>query len=423
MSKENQINCSYNLDKLNFRKLKKELDIIPKIIRNHNKIGLRSCISASNIYSNKKICITNNSNKETIKIENRNNRNNNAQKSLSLKKSKSIQLMSDEDINIINNNNNNFIERIWFDNTKTILNEEDIFIQIKLENKRQIDKLKSSYEKKYSELNLFYENKFLNLNKLLQKNVSDFTKLYKDYIPLYEHNKIINDIKKANNDLLNKTKQNYEKLINDLTEIIKNKTKYQDLIHRLQLYTVYEIDIKEIEKKLVQKFNEKISEINNKGNDYFKDYYLISQLEEDINYHKKICEMNQLYNEKLCELKINQNNKFDNLLKYVNNLYKDYSNNNIIIINNDINNLNNKKNLKLMNNKKINLDDKSDASNNQIVGKENENKSISYSEKSFENNNHSSSKEIDNLLNIPDSFDNKLNPEIMEINIFNKFTI
>jgi len=132
--------------------------------------------------------------------------------------------------------------------------------------------------------------------------------------------------------------------------------------------------------------------------------------------------MNQLYNEKLCELKINQNNQFDNLLKYVNNLYKDYSNNNIII-NNDINNLNNKKNLKLMNNKKINLDDKSDASNNQIVGKENENKSISYSEKSFENNNHSSSKEIDNLLNIPDSFDNKLNPEIMEINIFNKFTI
>ena len=77
-----------------------------------------------------------------------------------------------------------------------------------------------------------------------------------------------------------------------------------------------------------------------------------------------------------------------------------------------------------MNNTKINLNDKSNASNtNQIVDKENENKSISYSEKSFENNNHSSSKEIDNLLNIPDSFDNKLNPEIMEINIFNKFTI
>ena len=72
----------------------------------------------------------------------------------------------------------------------------------------------------------------------------------------------------------------------------------------------------------------------------------------------------------------------------------------------------------MISNQKINLDDKSDASNNQIVDKENENKSISYSEKSFENNNHSSSKEIDNLLNIPDSFDNKLNPEIMEINIF-----
>ena len=410
MSKENQINCSYNLDKLNFRKLKKELDIIPKIIRNHNKIGLRSCISASNIYSNKKICITNNSNKETIKIENRNNRNNNAQKSLSLKKSKSIQLMSDEDINIINNNNNNFIEKIWFDNTKTILNEEDIFIQIKLENKRQIDKLKSSYEKKYSELNLFYENKFLNLNKLLQKNVSDFTKLYKDYIPLYEHNKIINDIKKANNDLLNKTKQNYEKLINDLTEIIKNKTKYQDLIHRLQLYTVYEIDIKEIEKKLVQKFNEKISEINNKGNDYFKDYYLISQLEEDINYHKKICEMNQLYNEKLNEIKLKQNNKFDNLIKYVKNIFENHFN-----IYDNKKELNNKKqNLKLSKNNIMN------NLNNHSLFKDNENKDNSYSEKSYENNNHSSSKEIEKLLNIPDSFETRLKPEEMEINIFNK---
>ena len=74
MSKDNfnQINFNYNLDKLNFGKIKKELDIIPQIIRNHNKIGLRACISASNIYSHKNICITNNSNKDIFEFENRN---------------------------------------------------------------------------------------------------------------------------------------------------------------------------------------------------------------------------------------------------------------------------------------------------------------------------------------------------------------
>ena len=71
------------------------------------------------------------------------------------------------------------------------------------------------------ELNLFYENKFTNLNKLLKNNISDFAKLSKNFISFEEHNKIINDIKKTYNDLLENTKNNYEKLINELTDIMK----------------------------------------------------------------------------------------------------------------------------------------------------------------------------------------------------------
>ena len=401
MSKDNlnQVNYNYNLDKLNFGKIKKELNIIPQIIRNHNKIGLRSCISASNIYSHKNPCITNNSNKEILELENRNIYSINTHNPVSLKKSKSIQIKDNDDINVISNTNNNINlnSRTFYNNSS--LNEEDIFIQIKIENKREIDKIKKLYDKKLSELTLFYESKFENLNKLLKNNISDFTQLSKNFISLNEHNKIINEIKKTYNDLLYNTKQNYEKIINDLTDIMKQKIKYKDLIHRLQLYTKYEIDIDEIEKKIVQNFNEKINqEINNK--DYFKDFYLITQLDEDINYHKKICEINQLYQEKLAEIKLNQNNKFDNLIKYVKNIFDDniclHENNNII----NIDNINKKQNLKLSNNIIKNI--------GQPLNKENDNKSISYSEKS-------SSKEIDKLLNIPDSYENRLKPEIMEI--------
>ena len=404
MSKDNfnQINFNYNLDKLNFGKIKKELDIIPQIIRNHNKIGLRSCISASNIYSHKNICTTNNSNKDIFEFENRNIYNIKSHNPVTLKKSKSIQIKDNDDINIVSNTNNNINLNSGTFCNNTLLNEEDIIIQIKLENKREIDKIKKLYDKKLSELNLFYTSKFDNLNGLLKNNISDFTNLSKNYISLNEHNKIINEIKKAYNELLYNTKQNYEKIIDNLTDIMKQKIKYKDLIHRLQLYTKYEVDIDEIEKKIVQNFNEKINqEINNK--DYFKDFYLITQLDEDINYHKKICEISQLYHEKLTKIKLNQNNKFDNLIKYVNNFFDE----NIYLYENDnINNINNKKrNLKLSNNIIKNM--------GQPLNKENENKSNSYSEKS-------SSKEIDNLLNIPDSYENRLKPEIMEVKFFEK---
>lgn len=412
MSKENLKQINYNLNKLNFGKIKNELRLIPQIIRNHKKIGLHSCLSASNIYNKKFISINNNSNKEINENgnENRNKYKNQRHKTPTLRKSKTIQMTNSDDINIINNlNKNNLNSRTTINDMLT--NEEDIFFQIKLENNRQIGKIKKLYEKKISELNLFYENKFTNLNKLLKNNISDFAKLSKNFISFEEHNKIINDIKKTYNNLLENTKNNYEKLIEDLTNIMKQNIKYKDLIHRLQLYTKYEIDIEEIEKKIVENFNEKINnEINNK--DYFKDFYLITQLDEDINYHKKICEINQLYNEKLAEIQLNQNNEFNNLSKYVKNIFEKQI---YMYENSDLKNINNnkKQNLKLNNNFIIN-------NKTQNLLNEKENNSNSNSEKSYENNNYSSSKEIEQLLNIPDSCEGRLKPEIMEIKIFEK---
>ena len=56
----NQISYNYNIDKLNFSKIKKELETIPNIIKNHNKIGLRPCISMTDIYNNEHINNTSN---------------------------------------------------------------------------------------------------------------------------------------------------------------------------------------------------------------------------------------------------------------------------------------------------------------------------------------------------------------------------
>lgn len=253
---------------------------------------------------------------------------------------------------------------------------------------------------------MFYENKIIDLNKLLKDNLNDYKLLCSNYISLTEHKKIINDLKKDYNELLNETKENYEKLINELTSILKSKNKYQDLIHRLQLYTKYEVEINDIEKILVKNINEKIEE-NKTSSNYFNDFYLLSQLDEDINYHKKICELKQIYNENMSQLKINNNNQLNNLInqvKYIYDNYLNYSSNNFL--SKDINN-----------NKELNIKKKNtkiDINNSALDKKES--KSISNTERNSEYINHYSSKENDNLLDVDNSNENHLKPEKMEIN-------
>lgn len=386
----NQLNYNYNVDKLNFNKIKKELETIPKIMKNHNKIGLRKCSSMTDINNNDPN-ISNNLNEESD-IEIIKNFGQNL-KSYSQKKSSSFM----KKYNYRNNGEKNDLNNS--------VNNETI-IQIKKENKKEVNNIKNLYEKKIKEITLFYENKIIDLNKLLKDNLNDYKLLCSNYISLTEHKKIINDLKKDYNELLNETKENYEKLINELTSILKSKNKYQDLIHRLQLYTKYEVEINDIEKILVKNINEKIEE-NKTSSNYFNDFYLLSQLDEDINYHKKICELKQIYNENMSQLKINNNNQLNNLInqvKYIYDNYLNYSSNNFL--SKDIN-----KNMEL-NIKKKNT--KIDINNSALDKKES--KSISNTERNSEYINHYSSKENDNLLDVDNSNENHLKPEKMEIN-------
>jgi hypothetical protein len=195
---------------------------------------------------------------------------------------------------------------------------------------------------------------------------------------------------------------------------LKSKNKYQDLIHRLQLYTKYEVEINDIEKILVKNINEKIEE-NKSSINYFNDFYLLSQLDEDINYHKKIYELKQIYNENMSQLKINNNNQLNNLInqvKYIYDNYLNYSSNNFL---SNKQALNKKKDV----NKNIELNIKIKNTkidfNNFALDKK-ENKSISNTEKNSEYINHYSSKENDNLLDADNSNENHLKPDKMEIN-------
>ena len=305
----NYINYNYNIDKLNYSKIKKELDSIPKIIKNHNRLRPSLSLTDFNNYNQ----INNRNNLDINDLNDIQNNKNISQKSLSYKKP---------------SYNNIYKNKLYERNDINNSFNEDIIIQIKKENNKEINNIKNLYERKIKEITLFYENKFINLNNLLKNNLNQYKLLTSESIPISKHKNMINELKQNYNELLNKTKENYEKLINKLTDIMKNKTKYQDLIHRLQLYTIYEVDINEIEKKLVNNLNEKISnKLNdkNKGNNYFNDFYLLSQLDEDINYHKKICELKQIYQEKLTELKINNNKEIDNLINRVKYIYENYS--------------------------------------------------------------------------------------------------
>ena len=394
----NQLNNNYNVDKLNFNKIKKELETIPKIMKNHNKIGIRKCSSMTDINNNDPN-ISNNLNEESD-IEIINNFGQNL-KSFSNKKSSSF-------LKKCNERNNG--EKNDFNNSSN----NDTIIQIKKENINEINNIKNLYEKKIKEITLFYENKIIDLNKLLKDNLNDYKLLCSNYISLTEHKKIINDLKKDYNELLNETKENYEKLINELTSILKSKNKYQDLIHRLQLYTKYEVEINDIEKILVKNINEKIEE-NKANSNYFNDFYLLSELDQDINYHKKICELKQIYNENMSQLKINNNNQLNNLInqvKYIYDNYLNYSSNNILSSKQVLN-----KNKDINNDMELNIRKKStkiDINNSAFDKKES--KSISNTERNSEYINHYSSKENDNLLDVDNSNENHLKPEKMEIN-------
>ena len=313
---------------------------------------------------------------------------------------------------IINNQNKNKYINEIIDTNPTI--NENMIIQIKNQNNKEINKIKDLYQRKIKEISQFYELKLFDMNKLLTTTLNQYKTLSSNYIPLTEHKNIINNLKSYYNELLNKTKDNYDKLVNELTNIMKKKNKYQDLIQRLQLYTIYEIDINGIEEKLINELNDKTKNKIRGNSYYFNDYYLLSQLDEDINYHKKICELEQVYQEKLSELKINNNNQFNNLINQVKNIYENYSNYSTDKFLNNKELCNKYIDIKIDNNKN-NKDIKSEI-NDLLAHKENECESILNSDKSSAFICQNSSQEIDNLLNMNMSNENHIKPESMKIN-------
>ena len=127
----NNINIQYDIDKLNFKKIKKELQSIPKIIKKNSKMGMRSSS------------------------------------------------MTD-------------ISKIRHDYTSphNSKSDNDCIIAIKKENLNTINNIKKLYEQKIKDITNLYEEKIIDLNKLLQDSLNEFKNLSCNYISLIDHNNI-----------------------------------------------------------------------------------------------------------------------------------------------------------------------------------------------------------------------------------------
>ena len=125
---------------------------------------------------------------------------------------------------------------------------------------------------------------------------------------LIEHNNIINNLNLKWKKTLTSIKNQYEKQISNLTNIMKYKEKYRSLLNRMGNYKRNEIEIKKIEEKLIENKIKK-----NKENEYSSDLYLLSQLSQEIEYNNSISELNLLYIENLDKLNFENMKKFSNL--------------------------------------------------------------------------------------------------------------
>ena len=345
----NYINPQYDVDKLNFKKIKKELQSIPKIIKKNSKMGIRS--SSMTDISKHKYDYTSPHNSKS---------------------------------------------------------DNDYFVTIKKENLNAINNIKKIYEQKINDVTRLYEEKISDLNKLLQDSLNEFKNLSCNYISLIQHNNIIQSLKQNYNEVLNETKNNYENLISELTDIMKYKNNYQDLLERLQFYKINQVDIEQIESKL---FND-LKDSSKDKNYLISDYFLLSQLEHEIVYHKKLFEIKQAYTEKFSEVKNNRNFELDNLIKNVNNLF-DYLYNNTTFEVNENNNDNYTDNNKIIKN----TNSKGDVvlEGETINYESMKQKEDSLEEKENDCGENKTNESVERFLNY-DTNDNPLKPQVMDTN-------
>ena len=302
----------FNIDKLNLDKIKKEIVSVPNLITNKSKIGFRSSTSFNHsryndtlskesnnhfsltpIFSTRLLEKTNEINNEIIQNETL------FSKKLSFNKNENI-INNDININIdsIGNKENNNIDDK--DEIMNIINNNNSYDYIR--------KIINVYENKIKDISNIYNEKLKNLEKSYQFLTKKIQTSSGTYITLIEHNNIINNLNLKWKKTLSSIKNQYEKQISNLTNIMKYKEKYRSLLNRMGNYKRNEIEIKKIEEKLIENKIKK-----NKENEYSSDLYLLSQLSQEIEYNNSISELNLLYIENLDKLNFENMKKFSNL--------------------------------------------------------------------------------------------------------------
>ena len=364
---------SYNIDNLNFKNIKNEINNVPNFIKNKSRLSFRSSTSFNNSNNNSYII---------------NNDNNNTRRNKGKSLSTGNFLMEKNYNNIINNNQINESNFSNINNNNNNNNNHLFFkVNYKIENPKQIENIETENQNYLKNIEILHNKQIFDIKKLFKekmkiyeikiKELSNIIIDYqKNYISLIEHKNIINNLNEKYKKLLNEKKSDYDKFNYNINNLMKYSEKYKGLLQRLSLYKNYELEIDEIEKKIFfEIYNKNNNNNNNKNNNnknnnnknsneiIINDYYLINKLQEDIKYNQIVFEMkenldnflNNINNDEIsmkCDNLIkNISNKFDMILNVANN---DIKNKNI----NNKNNINNNKynNNIIDNNNNINID-------------------------------------------------------------------
>ena len=364
---------SYNIDNLNFKNIKNEINNVPNFIKNKSRLSFRSSTSFNNSNNNSYII---------------NNDNNNTRRNKGKSLSTGNFLMEKNYNNIINNNQINESNFSNINNNNNNNNNHLFFkVNYKIENPKQIENIETENQNYLKNIEILHNKQIFDIKKLFKekmkiyeikiKELSNIIIDYqKNYISLIEHKNIINNLNEKYKKLLNEKKSDYDKFNYNINNLMKYSEKYKGLLQRLSLYKNYELEIDEIEKKIFfeiyNKNNNNNNNNNNKNNNnknsneiIINDYYLINKLQEDIKYNQIVFEMkenldnflNNINNDEIsmkCDNLIkNISNKFDMILNVANNDIKNKNINN----KNNINNNNNKYNNNIIdNNNNINID-------------------------------------------------------------------
>ena len=363
---------SYNIDNLNFKNIKNEINNVPNFIKNKSRLSFRSSTSFNNSNNNSYII---------------NNDNNNTRRNKGKSLSTGNFLMEKNYNNIINNNQINESNFSNINNNNNNNNHLFFKVNYKIENPKQIENIETENQNYLKNIEILHNKQIFDIKKLFKekmkiyeikiKELSNIIIDYqKNYISLIEHKNIINNLNEKYKKLLNEKKSDYDKFNYNINNLMKYSEKYKGLLQRLSLYKNYELEIDEIEKKIFfeiyNKNNNNNNNNNNKNNNnknsneiIINDYYLINKLQEDIKYNQIVFEMkenldnflNNINNDEIsmkCDNLIkNISNKFDMILNVANNDIKNKNINN----KNNINNNNNKYNNNIIdNNNNINID-------------------------------------------------------------------